>query len=280
MAVSPVISTREVAVLLASSTPPHVVDGSMFPGEDCKAKFLEGHIPTAVFFDQDVIRAKNSSHSLALLSASSFAEHMKNLGLPNDGSLIVVYDQYSLISGARVWFLLKYYGYPAVTFLDGGLPKWIEEGRPLSTGPAPPAEEFDPSLFQLTLHPDMVAHLDEVKTTVAALQNRAPGPQIWDPRNSAKVGSTIVPGSTCFFFRNLLEFDGTFKRPEQMREVLAKAGIDLNRPVITSCNRGVVSSAGYLMLYLLGKTDVKNYLGSWIEWKVKVVDVESQPAAV
>lgn len=272
------ISTEELGDLLASARPVHLVDASMCPGEDCKAKYLEGHIPGAVFFDQEFIRNKSSAHTLGLLSAGAFAEHMKALNLPNDGSLIVVYDQYSLISAARVWFLLRYYSYQQVKYLDGGWPKWTQERRPVESGlPAVPSE-IDPAQYQLTAKSEMLVHVEEVKAVVAEIQSGARTRQIWDPRNPAKVTSTIIPGSTCFFYREVLNHDGTFKSPSEIQAVLTHAGLDFTRPIITSCNRGVVSSAGYLILQLCGKMDVRNYHGSWIDWKVKVVDAE-QPVA-
>jgi thiosulfate/3-mercaptopyruvate sulfurtransferase len=262
---------------MASGAPLHIVDGSLFPGEDCKAKFEEAHIPGAVYFDQDSIRNKNSAHSLGLLSPAAFADHMKTLNLPNDGSLIVVYDQYGLISGARVWFLLRYYyGYQFVSFLDGGFPKWTQERRPVTTGPNPDPPEAKAAFYQLASHLEYVTHVEEVKSIVAELKAGERNKQIWDPRNPAKVTGSLIPGSTCIFYRDLLDVDGTFRPAQEMAEILTKQGLDLNRPVVVSCNRGVVSCAAYLILTLLGKTDVKNYMGSWIDWKAKVVDVETQ----
>ena len=279
MAGQTLISTEELGALLASSRPLHLVDASMCPGEDCKAKYQECHIPGAVFFDQEFIRNKNSAHSLGLLSAGAFADHMKALNLPNDGSLVVVYDQYSLISAARVWFLLRYYSYQQVRYLDGGLPKWTQERRPVESGvTAVPGEEADPALYQLSTKPEMLVHVEEVKAVVADIQAGVSGRQIWDPRNPAKVTSTVIPGSTCCFYREVLNHDGTFKSASEMQAILSRTGLDFSRPIVTSCNRGVVSSAGYLILHLCGKTDVRNYHGSWIDWKVKVVDADPAPA--
>lgn len=272
------ISTEELANMLGSSRSVHIVDGSMFPGEDCKAKYLESHIPGAVFFDQELIRNKSSVHSLGLLSASNFAEHMKALNLPNDGSLIVVYDQYSLISAARVWFLLYYYGYSQVKYLDGGLPKWLQERRPVEAGIPSVPSEADPEQYRLITKQESLVHVEEMKAIVAEIQAGGRGRQIWDPRNPAKVTSTMIPGSTCFFYRELLNHDGSFKSASEMQAILSHAGVDLARPVVTSCNRGVVSSAGYFILLLCGKTDVRNYHGSWIDWKAKVVDAEQSVA--
>lgn len=279
MAEQVLISTQELAQLLDTLPSLHVVDGSMCPGEDCKAKFEEAHIPGAVFFDQELIRNKSSTHTLALLSATAFAEQMKTLNLPNDGSLVVVYDQYSLISAPRVWFLLRYYGYQRVRYLDGGLPKWQLEGRPLQQGPSVVRpSNIDPALFQCSTTPEMIAHVEEVKAAVASIQAGAPGPQIWDPRNPAKVSNTRIPGSTFFFYREVLNFDGSFKSPQEIQQILSRAGIDFSRPIITSCNRGVVASSGYMIMLMCGKTDVRNYHGSWINWKAKVVDADPQGA--
>jgi thiosulfate/3-mercaptopyruvate sulfurtransferase len=235
---------------------------------DAKAEFLAGHIPGAVYFDIDAISDRTSPLPHMLPSPEQFSAQVRKLGL-GDGNRIVVYDGIGLFSAARVWWMLRVFGHEDVAVLDGGLPKWKAENRPLEQGtPAPRERHFTARVNSL-----LVRDLDDVRHNIETgreqvLDARAKGRFLGrdpEPRQGLRAGH--IPGSSNLPFGDLLDPDtGTMLPADVLRARFVAAGIDLGRPIVTSCGSGVSACALALGLHLLGARQVAVYDGSWTEW--------------
>jgi len=249
----------------------HVVDGSWYlPAmqRDAKAEYAEAHIPGAVYFDIDDIADTNNPLPHMLPSPEKFSSRVRKLGL-GDGVRIVVYDGAGLFSAARVWWMFRYFGHDDVAVLDGGLPKWKAEGRHLENGvPAPRERHFTARMNAL-----LVRDLEQVTANLTngreqVLDARSAGRFAGsEPEPRAELRGGHIPGSHNLPFNELIDpANGTMLPADQLRSKFETAGIDLRRPVVTTCGSGVTASALTLGLYLLGRNDVAVYDGSWSEW--------------
>jgi thiosulfate/3-mercaptopyruvate sulfurtransferase len=230
------------------------------------AEFRQGHIPGAVFFNIDVIADTSSGLPHMLPDAAPFAKAMSELGL-GDGMRFVVYDTLGLFASARVWWTLRAYGASRVSILDGGYPKWLREGRPLETGDARPK----PRDFTSKLDPRMVASLDDVRTALASaaaqvvdarpadrFEGRTP-----EPRPGLRSGH--MPGSLNLPFVEIVDH-GHLKTGKELAATLEAHGVDLKKPVITTCGSGVSAAILALAVEEAGGTVTGLYDGSWAEW--------------
>ncbi|MFZ4606276.1 MAG: 3-mercaptopyruvate sulfurtransferase [Caulobacter sp.] len=247
-----------------------IIDASWyFPQEerDAKAEYALAHIPGAVFFDIDDIADETSPLPHMLPSAVKFASRVRKLGL-GDGTRMVIYDQLGLRSAARVWWTFRAMGHLDVVVLDGGLPKWIAEGRPISDMPAPPRERH----FTPRLSYDLVRDLGQVRKALetgreqvvdARPAGRFTG-ETPEPRAGLRGGH--MPGARNVPASDLLAPDGTMKSAAQLAEIFEKAGVDINKPIVTSCGSGITAAILALGLARLGKERAALYDGSWTEW--------------
>jgi thiosulfate/3-mercaptopyruvate sulfurtransferase len=249
-----------------------VVDASWYmPADqrDARAEFAAGHIPGAVFYDIDAQSDPSSGLPHMLATPENFARGIAELGIGDD-DLVVVYDGAGLFSAARLWWMLRAMGHDKVVVLDGGLPKWKAEGRPLETGAASPVENPGPAHF--TPHPvaGQVRDFDSVRAALGKTQildarsaSRFTGAEK-EPR--AGVRSGHMPGAINLHYRSVLNADGTLKSDDDLKTLFAEKGIDLRAPIITSCGSGVTASILMLALARLGAADASLYDGSWTEW--------------
>ena len=265
----PLVSTAWLADHLGAPDV-RLVDASWyFPHEerDARAEYALAHIPGAVFFDIDEIADETSDLPHMLPSPVKFASRVRKLGL-GDGARIVVYDQHGLRSAARVWWTFRAMGHEDVVVLDGGLPKWIAEGRPIEDLPPAPRDRH----FTARYSNDLVRDLDQVKraleTGAAQLVDARPAArftgQAPEPREGLRGGH--MPGALNVPSSSLLAPDGTMKTAEQLTELFEKSGIDLKRPIVTTCGSGITAAMLSLALARLGKDRVPVYDGSWAEW--------------
>lgn len=248
-----------------------VVDGSWhLPGteHDPYQEYLDERIPDAVFFDIDRIADTENPLPHMLPSPETFAFHMRRLGI-GDGMRVVVYDSQGMFSAARVWWTFRAMGSDNVAVLNGGLPKWKAEGRPLGDGPEPARKRRD---FTARLDERMVRDRDAVLGIVedgseqildARSADRFAG-HAPEPRPGLRAGH--IPGSLNLPYDALVNADGTLKAPEELKKAFETAGVDFAKPVATTCGSGVTASILALALELLGHERVAVYDGSWSEW--------------
>jgi len=247
-----------------------VVDGTWHMpqlGRDARAEFLAAHIPGAVFFDIDAIADHTTTLPHMLPGAEAFAAAVGALGL-GSGDRIIVYDVRGVVSAARVWWTFRAFGHDAVAVLDGGLRKWRLEGRPVEAGEAQPA----PRTFAARPRPELVRDLAAVRANLASRAE-----QVVDARSAGRFAGTEpeprpgllgghIPGSLNLPYETLYRADGRLETPDALRAAMRAAGVDLARPIVTSCGSGVTASVLALALHRLGRPDVAVYDGSWSEW--------------
>lgn len=246
-----------------------VINAWMPPVTDPSAEpfYPQEHIPGAVFFDVNEICDKTTSLPHMLPPAHVFSSAMRKMGI-GDGQTLVVYDDYGFYSAPRVWWTLKTMGAQHVHILDGGLPKWRAEGRPLEQD-LPIARDTH---FSARLDHSAVADLQEVRKIIASGSR-----QLLDARSAARFSGTApepraglrsghMPGALNLPFTNLIAEDGTFRKKAELEAAFRNAGVDPDKPVTTTCGSGVTAATLALGLNIIGAKDVSLYDGSWSEW--------------
>ena len=247
-----------------------VVDGSWHMPQlrrDPRAEFEQAHIPGAVFFDIDAIADHSTPLPHMLPDDAEFGRAVGALGI-GDGDHVVAYDTRGVISAARVWWTLRVFGHDRVAVLDGGLPKWRAEGRPVERGPAKPLARP----FAARRRPELVRDLAAMRANLRTARE-----QVLDARSRGRFTAAEpeprpglrgghIPGSLNLPYETLYRPDGTVRGPDELRGAFTDAGLDLGRPVVTTCGSGVTASVLALGLALVGRPDVAVYDGSWSEW--------------
>jgi thiosulfate/3-mercaptopyruvate sulfurtransferase len=247
-----------------------VLDGSWHMPQakrDPRVEFRAAHIPGAAFFDIDAIADHTTSLPHMLPAPEAFAQAVGDLGV-GTGDLVVVYDTRGVVSAARVWWTFRAFGHDAIAVLDGGLPKWKAEDRPLESGDAKP----EPRVFRATSRPALVRDLAAMRDNVTARRE-----QVLDARSAGRFTATEpepreglrgghIPGSLNLPSDTLLRTDGTLLSPAELRKRFDAAGVDFSRPVTTTCGSGITASVLAFGLHLLGHRRVAVYDGSWTEW--------------
>jgi thiosulfate/3-mercaptopyruvate sulfurtransferase len=234
---------------------------------DARAEFTAEHLPGAGFFDIDAIADRTTSLPHMLPAAAQFAEQVGALGI-GTGDLVVVYDTRGVISAARVWWTFRAMGHDRVHVLDGGLPKWRAEQRAVESGAHPPRARR----FKARLRPALVRTLEQMKDNI-----QAPREQVLDARSRGRFAGTEpepraglrgghIPRSLNLPYDTLYRPDGTLLPPDELRRRFESSGLDVDRPVATTCGSGVTASVLALGLHVIGNKAVAVYDGSWSEW--------------
>ena len=235
-------------------------------GRDAAAEYEQAHIPGAVFMNLGELRDTDTDLPMMLPSPEKFASRMQSLGL-GDGSRIVLYDDSPWRTSARAWWMLHTFGAHDVAILDGGLAKWKAEGRDTAAG----KEQLRHRHFTVWADRKGVRTLDHMKSLVetgdeqildARSAARFTGEEP-DPRPATHAGH--MPGAKNLPYTGIFNEDGTYKAGDALRQAFESAGIDLDKPVVTTCGSGVTASTLAFGLHLLGK-DAALYDGSWSEW--------------
>lgn len=235
------------------------------PVVDTRARFLEAHLPGAVFFDVEALSEKETSLPHMLPSTDRFAREMSSMGI-SDTSTIVVYEQGNVFSAPRAWWMLRTLGASDVRVLDGGLSAWVSAGLPVETGPV-----VRPSVqFHARQQVGAVKGLQEVKITLSA------GGQVVDARSTGRFDGTTpeprpglpsghMPGARNLPYTELI--DGNRMRSvDEIRAAFEARGLDLSEPITTTCGSGVTAAVLTLGLELCGASEVNLYDGSWAEY--------------
>ena len=248
-----------------------VVDASWYLAaarRDAWNEYLAGHIPGAVFFDLDALSRHDTSLPHMLSAPEQFAHAAGSLGIGDQHQVVVYDDSGANLSAARAWWMFRVYGHPGVAVLDGGFGKWRAEGRPVESGaltplPVPFTPRFDAGLVRNLF--DMLANLSDPSAQVvdARSSGRFRGEEP-EPRPGLRGGH--IPGSRNVPYAGLVAADGTLLPPAELRLRFAHAGVDLSRPVVTTCGSGVSACQLLLALDILGHQDHALYDGSWSEW--------------
>ncbi|MEE2952961.1 MAG: 3-mercaptopyruvate sulfurtransferase [Pseudomonadota bacterium] len=262
------ISTSDLAEVLGRPGL-SIVDASWYlPAQNrfARAEYDAGHIPGAVFFDQDAVVDPASSLPHTLPSPDIFAKAVGEMGISNTDT-IVVYDGMGLFSGPRIWWMFRTFGAKDVRLLDGGMPAWIAGGHPVESA----APAVSPATFEPTFDRSAVADLAEMRRIVSEKSRqivdvrpaeRFAG-QAAEPRPGVRAGH--MPGAANLPFP-LLGEDGKLKSPEALRRAMQEAGIDPQAPSVTSCGSGVTAAILNLAFETVGNRDAKLFDGSWTEW--------------
>ncbi len=247
-----------------------ILDASWYlpdAGRDARAEYEAAHIPGARFFDIDDISDNRSDLPHMAPPVEKFMSRMRAMGV-GDGHQVVIYDGDGMISAPRVWWLFRLMGQENVAVLDGGLPKWVAEGHPTEDMPPIARDRHMTVRFQNQLVRDVtqVAQASKLRDPQildarAAARFRGEAPE---PREGLRAGH--IPGSRNLPFGTLLNEDKTMKEGAELRAAFEAAGIDLDRPVITTCGSGVTAAILALALERLGHHEWSLYDGSWAEW--------------
>jgi len=233
-------------------------------GKDGAEEFARAHIPGARFFDIDVIADPDTALPHMVPSPGRFERLMGGLGVSN-GSRVVFYDQKGIASSPRGWWMMGLFGHDQAFVLDGGLPKWLREGRPVEAGlPAPPA----PAVFQATFRATRLRGIGDMLAGGELVLDARPAGRFAGsvPEPRPELPSGHIPGSRNIPSSSLLHPDGTMLDPAALRASFAQAGADGTRPIVTSCGSGVTATILSLGLLRAGLPQGAVYDGSWTEW--------------
>ena len=255
------IDDPKVKIIDASYKMPGVLP---LPEDD----YLGGHIPGAVFFDVNTIADPDDPRPHMYPSAGQFARDVAALGISSEDT-VVAYDSGGWVAAPRAWWMFLSFGHRAVKVLDGGLKKWRREGRPTHSGKVAPK----PGKFQAKLDPAFVRGkqqlLGNLQTQAEQLVDARPRPRFegtvaepWPGRRSGHIpDSRNVPYAELFDAST-----GAMKPLDDLRKAFTGAGVDMARPIVTTCGSGVSALVLTLALYRLGVRGTALYDGSWAEW--------------
>lgn len=230
--------------------------------------YLAAHIPGAVFFDVDAISDHSNPRPHMFPSAEQFARDIGGLGI-STGDTVVAYDSGGWVAAPRAWWMFLSFGYPNVRIVDGGLKKWKLEGRPTESGKVTPnpgkfSAKFDPSYIR-----SQAQVLANIESKTEQLVDARPRGRFEgtapEPRPESRSGH--IPGSRNVPYAELFDAaTGAMKPLEELRNAFAGAGVELNKPIVTTCGSGVSALVLTLALYRLGVRGSALYDGSWSEW--------------
>lgn len=250
-------------------------------GRNAHAEYAEAHIPGARFLNLKGLTNPDDPVPAAPPTRAQFDAHLAALGLGGN-ERVVLYDNSAMRTAARAWFLFRLFGVPQFAALDGGMEKWVAEGRAVESGDvSAPSGQFASQGGAGTIRykADMFGNIESRAEQVVDARD---GPRFRGeiPDIRPNMPSGHIPGSRNLPFGEVLNEDGTFKDASGIRAAFAEAGIDFTRPVTASCGSGVTASVLLLALALIGRDDAALYDGSWSDWGADpAMPVATGPAA-
>lgn len=267
---SPLVSTEWLGAHLGDANL-RIADASWYlpqMARNARAEYEAAHIPGAVFFDLDAVSDQTTDLPHMLPSPVAFASAMRKLGI-GDADMVVFYDGAGIYSAPRALWMMRVMGHGNAAVLDGGLPKWRREGRPVESAPVlvTPRGHFTPQLQGKMLRDfsAMRANIETRSEQVVDARNparfRGEEPE---PRPGVRPGH--MPGACNLYYADVLTPEGTMRSRGELRALFQERGVDLERPVVTSCGSGVTAAILTLALELAGAKDTALYDGSWAEW--------------
>jgi thiosulfate/3-mercaptopyruvate sulfurtransferase len=230
--------------------------------------YLAAHVPGAVFFDVDAVADHSNPNPHMYPDAAQFARDIASLGI-STGDTVVAYDSGSWVAAPRAWWMFLSFGYADIKVLDGGLKKWKREGRPTESGKV----TAKPGKFTAKLDPSYIRSqqqvLKNIETKAEQLVDARPKARFEgtapEPRPDSRSGH--IPGSRNVPYAGLFDAEtGAMKPLDELRQAFTAAGVDLAKPIVTSCGSGVSALVLTLALYRLGVRGTGLYDGSWAEW--------------
>lgn len=236
-------------------------------GRDAMAEFNEEHIPDALFFDIDEIADLDNALPHMMPSNEKMSSRIRAMGI-KETDHVIVYDNSSFSTAARAWFMFKNFGHESVSILNGGLPKWLSEKRPMDQD----IVAFGNSHYNATKDESRIRNIEDIRCNIDN-QNE----QVVDARAAGRFNGTApeprpesrsghIPGSYNVPFNILLNEDRTYKSKDELKAAFVDAGVDLDKPIITSCGSGVTACVLLFALDQIGHTQNALYDGSWTEW--------------
>jgi len=246
-----------------------LVDASWYmpaTGRSGHAEYLQNHLPGAAFFGIDEIADKTTTLPHMLPTPENFAHAVGALGIA-DTDTIVVYDEAGIFSAPRVWWEFSAMGARDVRVLDGGAPKWRAEGRPTEAGEVRrPAKIFHPR-FQPALVVDFFGVFNLTQSGARTIVDARPADRFKGeaPEPRPGLASGHIPGSLNVPV-GTLSADGKLRPAGELKAVFEQAGVDLTKPIVTTCGSGITASTLALALHVAGAEEVAVYDGSWTEW--------------
>ena len=270
MTTDPLVSTQWLADHLKDANV-RVIDASFkLPGVTPLPKddFLVAHIPGAAFFDVDAVSDHTSDLPHMFPSAAQFGRDVGSLGIGNDDT-VVIYDAGGWVAAPRAWWMFLSFGHRNVRVLDGGLKKWIAEGRPVEAGEVKPKAKTYQATFD-------AARVRSMQQLVGNLESKAE--QVIDARPAGRFDGSVpepraglrgghIPGARSVPYATLFDSQsGAMKSLDELRAAFTSSGVDLKKPIVTSCGSGVSAGVLTLALYRLGVAETALYDGSWAEW--------------
>lgn len=275
---SALVTTKWLKNLLGSSYSRHrILDASWHlpnTGRIAGEEFKEQHIPGALFFDIDDCADKSSDLSHMVPSPEVFENYVGSLGINND-THVIVYDnnpQFAIFSAQRVWWTFRIFGHEKISVLEGGLPKWLSEGGPVTSDTITVQKEQ----FKAKFYPNHVKSFSDIENNIKSseylLVDARPAGRFKgtapEPRPDIKPGK--IPKSINIPFMDTLNLeDRTMKSVPELKKMFENTGVDLSKPVIGTCGSGISACLVALAAFECGKDDIAIYDGSWTEWYLK-----------
>lgn len=236
-----------------------VLETSWTPEKNsCYAEYLQGHIPSALFFDWAKLSPtiEGSAISFPVPSPNVFQDCVEDLGISND-THVVVYDRFNSRASFRSWFYFRLFGHNQVSVLDGGLRKWVSEGNHVTTG----EDDVEPGKFDVKFQPHLLRDYEWMVKNLETNED-----QVLDSRGTTSYQKGHIPGAKNIPYASLFNKDGTVRTTEELKMLFDEAGVDLNGKVTSSCLLGVTACGLIAAAHMLGHENIPLYNGSYSEW--------------